>query len=89
VRRWSAARRDERTWAAVHPFAAGPGAGVMQDVFPGSRWEKGEGAVELDTGTGSAMDSSALAPWVKALLRGYLAGMLIPIVDLIVGRADR
>jgi hypothetical protein len=43
VRRWSAARRDERTWAAVHPFAAGPGAGVMQDVFPGSRWEKGEG----------------------------------------------
>lgn len=86
----SAARRDERTWAAVHPFAARPGARVMQDVFPGSRWEKGEGgAVELDTGTGSAMDSSALAAWVKALLRAYLAGMLIPIVDLIVGRADR
>ena len=82
----SAARRDERTWAAVHPFAARPGAGVMQDVFPGSRWEKGEGgAVELDTGTCSAMDSSALAAWMKA----YLAGMLIPIVDLIVGCADR
>ena len=77
----------------MHPFAARPGAGVMQDVFSGSRWEKGEGgAVELDTGTGSAMDSSALAAWVRALPRAYayLAGMLIPIVDLIIaGRADR
>jgi len=51
--------------------------------------KRGEwGAVELDTGMGSAMDSSA---WVKALPRAYayLAGMLIPIVDLIAGRADR
>lgn len=36
MHRRSAARRDERTWAAVHPFAARPGAGFMQDVFSGS-----------------------------------------------------
>lgn len=60
--------------------------------------EKGEGgAVQLDTGTDSAMDSSALAAWVKALPRAcaYLVrmlipvGMLIPVVDLIADRADR
>lgn len=60
--------------------------------FPEVAGKRGEwGAVELDTGTGSAMDSSALAAWVKALPRAYayLAGILIPIVDLIAGRADR
>ena len=54
MRRWSAAKRDEGTCAAVHPSAARPGAwsraGFLFLVVARER-----GAVELDTGTGSAM----------------------------------